>query len=103
LEPVCPYCEKKQSEKPIKKWAYGKTSVNRYECKCGKIFNHYVSPTTTWTIPKKGKKPEQKIEDYPDRVKRDVCKEMYGHRNIAQLSKGDYFEMMFKVKKLFGA
>ncbi len=49
---VCPYCKKEQTEKPIKEWAYGKTSVNRYKCKCGKMFNHYQSKKSSWTVPR---------------------------------------------------
>lgn len=51
MEFVCPYCKKKQSEKSFKEWAYGKTSVNRYKCTCGKIFNHYQSKKSSWTVP----------------------------------------------------
>lgn len=67
ISPKCPFCGKNQTQNPIKTWAYGKmiekrtsekttmgASVNcsRYECKCGKLFNFYVSPKKNWTIPK---------------------------------------------------
>ncbi len=66
-EPECPYCNKRQTQKPVKSWAYGKmiekrtdkgtswgSSVNcaRYKCKCSKYFNFYSSKNKNWTIPK---------------------------------------------------
>ena len=51
--PTCPHCNKKQSQKPMKEWKYSVYAVSRYECKCGKSFRWYVSPKSTWTIPKK--------------------------------------------------
>ncbi len=64
----CPFCNIKQKQKPMKSWAYGKliTSKNkdgtewgpaikcsRYLCKCGKLFNFYLSSKDkNWTIPK---------------------------------------------------
>ena len=53
-EAVCPFCGKKQSNS-IKNWKYSNTEVNRYKCKCGKMFNMYQGKKSTWTIPK-GKK-----------------------------------------------
>jgi len=69
--PKCPYCSKKQSQKPLKSWQYGKTIVertpkgpkwgnavtcSRYSCKCGKLFNFYHSVKgKSWTIPKNTK------------------------------------------------
>lgn len=66
--PQCPYCSKKQSQKPVKSWKYGQMIVtrtikgtkwgpnitcSRYNCKCGKLFNFYHSVKgKTWTIPK---------------------------------------------------
>ena len=54
----CPFCNKTQTQKPSKTWKYGNSiDVKRYECPCGKSFNHYKSPKTEWTIPKnQGKK-----------------------------------------------
>jgi len=50
----CPVCAKKQKEKPLKEWNYGKnTSVKRFKCKCGKFFNFYENVNKTWTTPKK--------------------------------------------------
>lgn len=65
----CPYCSKKQSQKPVKSWKYGKAIVPhtskeakwgkpitcyRYNCVCGKFFNFYDSVKgKSWTIPKK--------------------------------------------------
>lgn len=48
----CPFCGKNQTDNPIKTWAYGKINVNRYECKCSKIFNYYNTTKSSWTIPK---------------------------------------------------
>ncbi len=50
---VCPFC--KTIQKPhclVNSWSYSKTSVYRYECKCGKNFNFYRSKLSSWTIPK---------------------------------------------------
>jgi len=52
LKILCPECGKKQINKPIKNWKYASTVVNRYQCKCGKIFNFYKGKKSTWTIPK---------------------------------------------------
>ena len=48
----CPHCGKTQTEKPQKSWSYGKVKVNRYQCKCSKFFNYYISTKSSWTIPK---------------------------------------------------
>ena len=48
---VCPHCDKKQ-KKYNKTWGYGKIKVFRYSCECGKSFNFYVGPKSTWSIPK---------------------------------------------------
>ena len=64
----CPYCRKKQEQKPTKVWAYGKmiesktknetkwgASVNcsQYYCECGKAFRYYLTTKgKDWTIPK---------------------------------------------------
>ena len=51
---VCPFCSKKNEQKPIKEWNYGKNiKVKRFKCECGKIFNFYDNDKKTWTIPKK--------------------------------------------------
>jgi hypothetical protein len=50
---VCPFCKRKQTQEPLKSWSYGKILVNRYLCQCKKIFNHYQSDKSSWTIPKK--------------------------------------------------
>ena len=68
MEIKCPHCNKKQKQKPIKSWVYGKmiesrtktgtkwgASVNcsRHSCSCGKSFNFYfTSKGKYWTIPK---------------------------------------------------
>jgi len=68
----CPYCKSEQKQKPIKSWAYGKmierrtksgiklgASINcsRYSCKCGKLFNFFITTKGKfWTIPKSKKK-----------------------------------------------
>lgn len=54
LPDKCPYCKSKQSD-VIKKWTYNNIKVTRLKCDCGKIYNLYESPKSTWTIPK-GKK-----------------------------------------------
>ena len=68
--PQCPFCDKKQLEKPLKSWQYGKMikkrikggkiewgatiNVERYACKCGKFFNQCISTKgKSWTIPKR--------------------------------------------------
>lgn len=66
-EPICPFCNAKQKQKPIKSWSYGKIiqrhedngnmwgaaiKCSRYKCECDKIFNFYKSPNKSWTIPK---------------------------------------------------
>ncbi len=60
----CPFCKTEQNQKPLKSWQYGRLvqtnskkesiiTCFRYSCKCGKLFNHYVSKTgKSWTIPK---------------------------------------------------
>jgi len=68
MEILCPFCFKKQKQKPKKSWRYGKLIkkrtemgtkwigtiyCSRFKCSCGKSFNFYKSPKTTWTIPKK--------------------------------------------------
>jgi len=51
---TCPFCSKKNEQKPIKEWNYGKNvKVKRFKCECGKIFNFYNNGIKTWTIPKK--------------------------------------------------
>lgn len=52
-DPVCPFCNKKQKQKPLKNWQYLKTiSVCRYKCSCDKFFQFYQSHKSSWTIPK---------------------------------------------------
>ena len=69
---LCPFCQTKQIQKPIKSWAYGKmiehrdqsgtkwgasVNVSRYLCKCEKPFNYFLTTKNkSWTIPKP-KKP----------------------------------------------
>ncbi len=49
----CPYCSKNQTQEPFKSWKYGNSiDVKRYECSCGKFFNHYKGTKSEWTIPK---------------------------------------------------
>ena len=66
--PKCPFCDREQTQKPVKTWAYGKmivkktvkstvwgASINcsKYHCKCGKSFNVYLTTKgKSWTIPK---------------------------------------------------
>ncbi len=51
---MCPFCSKKNAQKPIKEWTYGKnTSVKRFKCECEKLFNFYDNGNKNWTIPKK--------------------------------------------------
>ena len=49
---TCPFCRKKQTKKPLKKWSYGTIKVERYQCDCNKKFNFYQSNKKIWTIPK---------------------------------------------------
>lgn len=51
-EVKCPFCGRNQTNNPVKSWSYGKVKVNRYQCKCLKMFNHYMSIKSSWTIPK---------------------------------------------------
>ena len=53
MKPNCPFCGRKQTDKPVKTWSYGKIEVNRYLCQCKKTFNHYQSEKSSWTIPKR--------------------------------------------------
>ena len=71
----CPICKKKQSQKPVKSWSYGKmiekrttkgtvwgASVNcsQYHCECGKSFRFYLTTKgKSWTIPKSKKTLEK--------------------------------------------
>ena len=48
----CPHCGKSQAGKPMKSWSYGKVSVQRFHCKCSKLFNFYKTAKSSWTIPK---------------------------------------------------
>ena len=75
MDVICPLCGKKQDQKPIKSWSYGKmiekrtpkeggtvwgASVNcsQYHCKCGKPFRFYLTTKgKSWTIPKSKKTP----------------------------------------------
>lgn len=50
-KPICPYCKTKQ-KKPFKSWKYGRIKVIRYKCDCRQLFNFYISPKSTWSIPK---------------------------------------------------
>lgn len=68
MKPKCPFCKKEQSQKPINSWVYGKmiegstktgtkwgaqANVSRYVCKCGKVFNFFLTTKgKSWTIPK---------------------------------------------------
>ena len=68
MEIHCPFCDKVQTQKPMKSWTYGKMfkkrtkdgmkwgaaiRCSRYECHCGKLFNYYItSKNKTWTNPK---------------------------------------------------
>lgn len=58
MEIQCPQCGKKQEQKALKTWKYLRTvTASQYKCSnCRKRFRFYVSPKSTWTIPK-GKKP----------------------------------------------
>ncbi len=65
---ICPFCNKNQKQEPVKSWAYGKMieakdvngtiwgaaiKCSRYSCKCGKLFNFYLTEKgKNWTIPK---------------------------------------------------
>ena len=64
----CPHCGKLKKQKLIKSWTYGRMfksitkkgikfgasiKCSRYQCECGKPFNHFSSPKgKSWTIPK---------------------------------------------------
>ena len=52
MEPLCPLCNRKNNEKPIKEWKYGQIDVKRFKCKCGNLFNFYQNGIKNWTIPK---------------------------------------------------
>ncbi len=68
MEIKCPHCNKIQKQKSIKSWTYGKmieardvngtswgasVKCSRYSCKCGKLFNFYLTEKgKNWTIPK---------------------------------------------------
>ena len=75
MEIKCPHCEKKQEQKPLKSWHYGKMIEKRtengtewgasvkcshYSCKCGKPFRFYLTTKGKyWTIPKSNKKSKR--------------------------------------------
>jgi len=76
VDTKCPFCGKKQNQKPIKSWNYGKmieskdksgtkwgaaVTVARYLCVCGKPFNFFsTAKGKSWTIPKVKKIKDQK-------------------------------------------
>ncbi|MGC1709486.1 MAG: hypothetical protein WA799_06775 [Nitrosotalea sp.] len=112
----CPICNWKQTQKPIRTWDYLKTvTVSQYKCdNCTKTFRLYQSPKSSWTIPKRkeefndGRNDndedawKQRFGNKFDKVMLDVCKEMYGHISIRQLTRSEYLELKSKVKKRLG-
>jgi len=60
---TCPFCD--ATPKPhflTRSWFYGKTLVNRYECKCGKNYNFYKLGNKVWTIPKTNKRKIENVK-----------------------------------------
>jgi hypothetical protein len=54
MEILCPHCALEQKGKPEKEWKYGADiHVQRFKCKCKKLFNFYTNGRKFWTIPKK--------------------------------------------------
>ena len=49
----CPYCNSTKNTS-IKEWKYNNntTKVNQMKCSCKKVFNHYQTAKSSWTIPK---------------------------------------------------
>jgi len=49
----CPFCNEQQKDHWCSgNWKYQNNDVKRFECSCGKNFNHYKSAKSVWTIPK---------------------------------------------------